>query len=169
MKITDTHVYFYSGKQVFSNFYNTPNQFTDPITGIKFSSSEKAFMWRKANFFNDHITQKLIEYEEESSEVKRLGRLVRNYNEDAWSIVRFGFMIYVNLLKYTQNPEFAKQLIDTGNRILVEASPYDKVWGVMLEENDPLILDAKNWKGQNLLGHSLEIVRFMSRPENLNK
>jgi len=70
-----------------------------------------------------------------------------------------GFMKYVNYLKFTQNLEFRNQLLETENRTLVEASPYDKIWGVGLEETNDLILDEKNWLGQNLLGKALMEVR----------
>ena len=50
-------------------------------------------------------------------------------------------------------------ICSTKNTILVEASPYDKIWGVGLGVDDPLILDNKNWKGENLLGFILTNVR----------
>ena len=66
----------------------------------------------------------------------------------------------VNVLKSKfQIPELKEALLRTGDRIIVEASPYDKIWGVGLEENDPRILNEKNWRGQNLLGKALIEVR----------
>ncbi len=120
-------------------------------------------MFYKAFFFGDKTVCSLIEEHAKARahprEVKELGRRVRNYNDKIWSTVRFGFMTYVNLLKYQQNPDLGAQLKDTGDRVLVEASPVDRVWGVGLGENDPLILDEKNWTGKNLLGQSLMTVR----------
>lgn len=166
MKITDTHVFFYTN--FMSNWYSTQDikpQFTDPITKIAFNNTEEAFMWYKSYFFNDTNTcDKIVEHAKAAKhprDVKALGREVRGYNEEAWSIVRLGFMTYVNLLKYRQNPDLTAKLIETGNRILVEASPVDKVWGVGLSENDPLILDPANWTGLNLLGIALMRVREM--------
>ena len=69
--------------------------------------------------------------------------------------------IYVNYLKFSQNEIFKQKLLETGNRILVEASPVDKIWGVGLDENDENILDESKWKGQNLLGKALMEVRKM--------
>ena len=153
MKYTDTHVYFWGGP--FSNWDNC--HFV--CGGIKFHNTEQAFMWWKAKFFNDEETAKKIELEFNPSEVKRLGRLVKNYKDDECSVVRMLYMIEVNEQKFNQNPFYKEILIRTENRVLVEASPYDKIWGVGLAEDNPLILDEKNWLGQNLLGKALMEVR----------
>lgn len=159
MITTDTHVYFYTARP-FHNWVRTEKQFIDPLAndGV-FESTEQAFMWWKAAFFQDWDTRGLIYDERDPRAVKELGRLIRGYNDAAWSCVRLGYMAYVNLLKYQQNPEWADTLLATGNRIIVEASPIDRVWGVGLSEKDPLILDAANWKGENLLGEALMTVR----------
>lgn len=159
MKITDTHVYFYSGKEIYSNWHTTPNQFLDPNSGLHFNTTEQHFMWSKAMFFGDTAAASLAAKTTDPREVKALGRKVLKYNDKAWECVRLGFMTYANLLKYQQNPEWGQTLKDTGNRILVEASPYDTIWGVGLGETDPLILNEAAWKGRNLLGIALMAVR----------
>ena len=155
MKTTDTHVYFWRGE--FSNWH--PCQFV--YLDNTFHSTEQAFMWRKAMCFKDKETADKILLTTDSQQAKRLGRLIKNYNEEIWGTARFWFMVYVNIQKFKQNPNLKKLLIDTENRILVEASPYDKIWGVGLEEENPLILDEKNWLGTNLLGKALMEVRNM--------
>jgi len=155
MKTTDTHVYFWNG--IYSNWDNC--HFTDPKSCIRFQNSEQAFMWYKAAFFDDEETKKLIEYTPNPKQVKQLGRQVKKYNDETWNTIRFENMVYVNELKFSQNPHYGKALLNTENRIIVEASPYDKIWGVGLLEDDPLILDEKNWKGLNLLGKALMDVR----------
>lgn len=164
MIVTDTHVFFYTN--YLSNWWSTKDikpQFTDPITEFVWNNTEEAFMWEKANFFGDlDISNKIVTHarmRRHPREVKELGRQVRGYDEKAWACVREGHMAYVNLLKYQQNPDLAEQLKATGTRILVEASPVDRVWGVGLAENDPLILDPMNWRGSNLLGEALMTVR----------
>ena len=164
MIVTDTHVYFYTN--VFSNWYSTQDiksQFTDNITGLTWNNTEEAFMFYKAFFFCDTETMDKICFHSNNKYhplgVKDLGRLVKKYDDKAWGCVRFGYMVYVNYLKFSQNADFKKLLLDTGDRILVEASPVDKIWGVGLEEKDDLILNEKNWKGQNLLGKALMEVR----------
>lgn len=156
MKITTTHVYFYS-KTVFSNWDRS--DLLCPIHNIRFFSSEHAFMWYKAHFFNDIKKREQIRMCKHSSDAKNFGREVSNFNEALWNTVKLGFMTYVCYLKFRQVPERRQALLDTGSRTLVEASPVDLIWGVGLEEDDPLILDEKNWRGINLLGVSLMQVR----------
>lgn len=156
MKITDKYVFFWHG--IFSNWHLC--KIIDPITGTEFTSTEQAFMWYKADFFRDYGTRKLIEQAETPKEAKALGRNVIGFNEEAWAIMRYPYMAYVNLLKYEQNEDCRKALIDTGNRVLVEASPYDIVWGIGLAEDDPDVTDMEKWRGANLLGFCLTTVRI---------
>lgn len=163
MKITDTHVYFYS-RTVFSNFY--PCKFTDPINNNEFLNSEQAFMWYKAHMFGDFETRTKIGWAKEPGEAKALGRQVRNYNELAWTATKRGFMKYVVYLKFSQNPELKAELLATGDKILVEASKTDEVWGCGLSEDDPRILQTKNWTGMNYLGEALMNVRSWIRADD---
>lgn len=155
MKTTDTHVYFWRG--IFSNWH--PCKFEDDEFAITFNNTEQAFMYEKAKFFGDFETAELIVEEPDPKKAKALGRAVKNYNEFIWSIARFNLMVKVNLAKYKQNSDVRDQLMETGDKILVEASPYDGIWGVKLGEDDPRILDVKQWKGSNLLGKALMNVR----------
>lgn len=162
MITTDTHVYFWGGACVFSNWHRTLGQIKDPLNhGLICHSSEQHFMWLKAVFFQDDRTAGLIENNPDPALAKRAGRLIDRYDDKMWSCVRLGFMTYSCYLKYSQNADLRQTLLDTGNRTLVEASPVDCVWGVGLNEDDPLILDPANWRGTNLLGQALMTVRGM--------
>lgn len=160
MKTTDTHVYFYMGRDIYSNFWTDPQQFKDPFfLNHAFDCTEQAFMAYKARFFSDDQSLSLILKEPRPALAKELGRAVMGYDDKSWSCVRLGYMTYVNYLKFSQNERYKKQLLDTGDRTIVEASKKDKVWGVGLYEDDPLILEEKNWLGTNLLGVALMHVR----------
>lgn len=152
---TDTHVYFWTNW--LSNFKVC--KVTDPLIRVSFNTTEHAYMWYKAYFFGDEDTMKKLERNITPREAKNLGREVANYRDDLWDCVRYGYMVYVNYLKYTQNEDLKKKLLETGEKVLVEASPYDRIWGVGFSADNPLILDDKNWTGQNLLGKALMDVR----------
>lgn len=153
MKITNTHIYFWDG--IYSNFY--------PITfmykGQIFLNSEQAFMWEKARTFNDSAIALLVLQANRPEDAKKLGRKVSGFNDSVWDKVKEQIMYDVVYAKFSSSPTLKSQLISTGNKILVEASPYDKIWGVGLREEDNRILNEKNWLGQNLLGKVIMKVR----------
>ena len=153
MKTTNTHVYFYGGP--LSNWY--PSEFNDR-KGIHFPTAEHAFMYYKALLFKDTITANKILSAPTPIQAKALGRQFSNYNDIVWGFNRMECMKAVLYLKFA-NVTLKAFLLDTGSKQIVEASPYDMIWGVGLGENDPAILNAANWKGQNLLGKLLMIVR----------
>lgn len=163
MKITDQYVFFVETECPFSNWH--PAEFE--YKGNKFKNSEQAMMWEKANTFNDqNIAQKVLMVSD-PKEVKALGRSIQNYKEDVWSAVRKDLVTEILKCKFAQNPSMKMELLDTKNRILVEAAHYDNIWGVGLKQNDPAILDPKNWKGLNLLGQALMDTRdYLNGLEN---
>jgi ribA/ribD-fused uncharacterized protein len=153
-RITDTHVYFW-GDPTLSNWGPAP--FT--YKGKHFANSEQAFMWEKAMCFGDTEIANEILKTSNPKNAKDLGRLVKNYKEDIWATKRYKAMVDVCLAKFSQNKDRLETLLSTGDRILVEGSPYDTVWGVGIHWAEEEILDEKNWRGQNLLGKSLMEVR----------
>jgi len=116
-------------------------------------------MYSKAVLFDDSFIADKILRSSSPREQKDLGRRVTGYDDNIWDTERLDIMSHGLYYKFDQNPEFKQQLLDTGDRILVEASPYDKIWGVGLAEDSDDILDEQLWKGQNLLGKTLMNVR----------
>lgn len=157
MLTTPTHIYFFGGVAIYSNWFPAP--FEDPITHVKFANSEQAFFWYKAHFFGDLTARAKIAAEPNPAAAKKLGREVRGFNKTSWDLVKVPFMTYVNYLKYTQDAALWQELLDTGDRVLVEASPFDEIWGIGLGVHDPLTLNEANWRGENLLGKALMQVR----------
>lgn len=155
--ITDTHVYFYSGREHYSNWHVTPGQFRYPRAQTLFDCSERAFMWEKATFFGDHMIAHAILLAKDPRETKELGRKVQGYDDKVWTCVREGLMANVCLAKYSQNPAWAAELKATDKRILVEASPVDRIWGCGLDVETAA--SGAPWNGLNLLGESLMTVR----------
>jgi ribA/ribD-fused uncharacterized protein len=154
MKITDTHVYFWKG--YLSQWFKS--KMVDEF-GVEYNCCEQFMMYRKALLFKDHEIAKKILATSNPREQKELGRLVKNYDEKKWLAMREIIVTDGNLFKFAQNESLKSELLKTENRIIVEASPFDKIWGVGLDEENPLILDEKNWQGLNLLGKCLMKVR----------
>lgn len=138
-----------------SNWY--PSTFT--LKGIDFSSMEQYMMYRKAICFDDDKVAAQILATEDVAEIKALGRLVAGYDENLWNGVR-QIVVYEGLLaKSSQNPELKERLKSTGSAVLAECAVKDRIWGIGLSMRDPDRFDRTKWKGQNLLGYALMMVR----------
>ena len=156
MRVTDTHIYFWGS--FLSNWI--PNNLHMEYNREIFTNSEQLFMYIKAMRFHDTDTaDEIVKFGYEPKVAKQLGRQVKNYNEEQWNILRFLSMYDAIMCKFQSDKKLKQQLLDTGDKILVEGSPMDPIWGVMIKWDDDRILDEKNWKGQNLLGKVLMKVR----------
>lgn len=159
MLVTNKYVLFWDDFDIYSNFY--PSEFD--MEGHHFYWSEQAFMWQKAIAFGDsEIAEKILTMKPDINtalECKNLGRKVSGFDSLRWDEISFAAMKKALHEKFTQDSFLHDQLIETGNLILVEASPYDKIWGIGLSENDPDAQDETKWKGSNLLGKVLMEVR----------
>jgi len=129
------------------------------IGSTQFSSMEQYVMYQKAIVFNDTKSAKKILETTDVSKIKALGRQVSNYNDKYWNGVR-QIIIYKGLLeKFSQNKDLKKRLLNTGNDILAECAVQDKIWGIGLSMKDVNRWDMEKWRGENLLGFALMMVR----------
>jgi len=120
--------------------------------------AEQAMMLSKAYYFGDRDTFNLILSSSSPREQKRLGRLVRDFSECEWSLVRFDIVVKNNYDRARLDRPFQDALLSTRGLSLVEASPYDRIWGIGMDVGNPEILNRENW-GENLLGDALVEVR----------
>jgi len=152
-RITDTHIFFWNGP--FSNWYDAEFEYKNH----KFENSEQAFMWLKAlHYGDDEIAEKILNTPDPRKN-KALGREIKGFIEEDWTLHSLGYMIDVNIAKFSQNPDLKEHLKNSGDKIIVEASPYDKVWGIGLHQDDDRVLDESQWDGENKLGITLMTVR----------
>lgn len=154
MRVTDTHVYFWNG--IFSQWYDSPfvNSF-----GESFHCCEQYMMAYKALLFDDIASYHKIMASSDPKTIKKLGRAIANFNQEEWDREKCSIVTTGNFHKFTQDSELEKILLDTGTKTLVEASPYDRVWGIGLAEDNDDVLDESKWLGENLLGKCLMHVR----------
>ena len=156
------YIYFWKTNEKYgflSNWYESP--FVKD--GIKFLNSEQYFMWKKQQLFdplNKSLEKKIIETNNPKT-MKDLGRLVKNFNQTVWDKEKYDIMKAALIEKFSQNQDLKKALLDTKDVVLVEASPYDKIWGIGINEKDAI--NNKPWKGENLLGEALMEIRGIFR------
>jgi ribA/ribD-fused uncharacterized protein len=140
---------------VFSQWHTTPFNLADR----EFSTAEQWMMFCKATLFEDHKRAEAILATDDPSVQKRLGALVTPFDQTIWDQWKVEIVYTGNVAKFTQNAGAARQLLRTGNTMLVEANVRDWVWGVGLALDDPKVMQPKEWRGSNLLGRILTLVR----------
>ena len=116
-------------------------------------------MAEKARLFGDTKAEQKIISASNPGEAKKLGRSVLGFDDNLWFENRFSIVVNANVAKFSQNAELKTYLLGTGSRVLVEASPVDKIWGIGLAVNDAGFENPNLWKGENLLGFALMEVR----------
>ena len=139
----------------FSNWYLA--DFT--AGGRQFSSVEQYMMYEKAMLFGDAETAEKVLKVHDAAEIKALGRQVKNYDDGKWNGIR-QIVVYIGALaKFSQNPELSAKLAATGDALLAECEPSDKIWGIGMPLDDDRRHEPEKWQGQNLLGYTLMMVR----------
>ena len=121
--------------------------------------AEQYMMASKAWIFGDEEIKKEILETRDPKQMKSLGRKVRNFDAQIWDKTRHSIVLNGNYHKFAQNKDMRDILLDTGDKILVEASPMDTIWGIGLGANNPKATDPASWRGSNLLGFALMEVR----------
>ncbi len=138
-------------KSCFSQWYDVVFE----KESIVYRSAEHFMMAEKARLFGDMSIIRRIVSAKNPGEAKKLGREIKNFNEELWLKHRFEIVVEANLLKFEQHEELKDYLLGTKDRILVEASPVDKIWGIGLAGDDDNAENPNKWKGLNLLGYAL--------------
>lgn len=120
---------------------------------------EQFMMAAKAELFGDEEMREQILDCGDPRTIKALGRKVRKFEEAVWDKVKYSIVLNGNYCKFSQDPMLRAFLLSTGDCVLVEASPYDRVWGIGMGQSNEKITDPFAWRGQNLLGFALMEVR----------
>lgn len=132
---------------------------TFQVNNQEFSSMEQYMMFEKAKCFQDDAIAYRIMQTNDVAQIKLLGRAVSNFNELVWNGMR-QIIVYEGLLaKFSQNSELAQKLLKTENAIFVECAVHNRMWGIGLSMQDQNRYRMQSWRGQNLLGYSLMMVR----------
>ena len=147
--------FFFTEANPFSQWYRC----TFTVGENTFNCAEQYMMHGKALLFADRETAAKILAADHPRQHKALGRKVKPFDDATWKRERAAIVRAGNHAKFTQNAELLDQLPATKGTTLVEASPYDKIWGIGLAATDPRAKDPALWRGQNLLGKILTELR----------
>jgi ribA/ribD-fused uncharacterized protein len=147
------------GSECLSQWYPAPFE----AYGHVFPTAEHFMMYRKAVLFEDDATAAQILNAPSPNAVKALGRTVKDFDESLWQSHRFTVVAEGSLRKFTANAALREFLVGTKERVLVEASPTDRVWGIGLSADDKHAKNPLLWRGLNLLGFALMVARLELR------
>lgn len=148
-------------KACLSQWY--PSEFR--AEGETYRWAEQYMMAQKALLFGDQAVFRQIMEAKNPGQCKKLGRQISPFQAETWDAHKSRIVEAGNLAKFSQNPELKEFLLNTGDRILAEASPYDRIWGIGLAAQDKAAQNPLLWPGQNLLGFALMEVRDRLRRE----
>jgi ribA/ribD-fused uncharacterized protein len=143
------------GKGCLSQWWPAPFTLDDKT----FATAEHYMMWRKATLFGDTGTAARILRADHPAQAKDLGREVRDFDNATWEQARYDVVVAASTAKFGADPALRAYLLATGDRVLVEASPTDRVWGIGRTADDPAARDPRRWRGLNLLGFALMAAR----------
>ena len=149
-----------------SNFYYSPFTasylYEDDVKSYEFKTAEHAVHFFKAKLFSDLETANKIMMTDYPKVAKNLGRTVKNFDQNIWDLNKRAIYTEVIKAKFTdeRNSDIKQRLLDTKEYVLVECSPYDRIWGIGYSKNSPEFIakEFDKW-GQNLLGLILMRVR----------
>lgn len=133
------------------------------IDGTVYNCAEQYMMAKKAILFGDIETHRLIMAANEAKEHQQLGRKIQGFDHRLWDVHKIGIVWSANFLKFNQHDDLKQRLIDTGNRIIAEATPTDCIWGIGFSPDQAEALDVKQWRGTNLLGVILMSLRSVMK------
>ncbi|MBQ1093079.1 NADAR family protein [Streptomyces sp. B93] len=125
------------------------------VDGVRYATAEHWMMAAKARLFGDAEAERGVLSAGHPAAAKKAGRLVRGFDEAVWERERFGIVVEGSVHKFASGEELRGFLLGTGDRVLVEASPMDRVWGIGLTATDEGASDPERWRGLNLLGFAL--------------
>jgi ribA/ribD-fused uncharacterized protein len=144
-----------TGPGCLSQWYPAP--FT--VDGVRYATAEHYMMAGKARLFGDTEAERLVLASDDPGKAKGAGRRVSGFDEDIWAAHRYDLVVAANIAKFGRHSPLKNFLLGTGNRVLVEASPTDTVWGIGLSAAQPEARHPSQWRGLNLLGFALMDVR----------
>jgi ribA/ribD-fused uncharacterized protein len=142
-------------KSCFSQWWIAPFQ----VDGVTYPTAEHWMMAGKAKLFGDTVAFEKIVVAKTPAAAKKIGRLVQNFDPELWDRHKFELVVTGNGHKFSRHPALKDFLLATGEQVLVEASPMDKVWGIGMAAESLAAKNPASWKGSNLLGFALMEVR----------
>jgi len=130
------------------------------IDGVEYNCCEQYMMAEKAKLFEDEeMLKKIMASKDPRQQKMEYGRNVKDFDQGKWEAVAKDIVYKANYEKFTQNSDCFLEMSRSRGYTVVEASPYDVIWGIGLGVDDPKAKIRSEWRGTNWLGEIIEKVR----------
>lgn len=163
----------------FSNFFDQSDMPFDFVVPAEFCAralgevdrvvrcefSEKAIMLCKAAAMGDRASYEELVHVKDPSTAKRIGREVLSFAQAVWDHIVCAVAFEVVHQKFSKTPALQPVLLQTGDRLIAEATRNDKNWGIGIDVGDRRVQSPSKWQGFNLLGWALMETRAILREE----
>lgn len=147
------------GPHVLSQWHRHPFE----VEGVRYLTAEHFMMAAKATLFDDEVRLREILASATPREAKALGRRVAGFDDATWTAHREDVVTRASVAKFGSDRRLRDYLLDTGDTVLVEASPRDRIWGIGMGRANPDAQLPSRWRGRNLLGFALMQARATLR------
>jgi len=137
-------------KACLSQWYPAPFE----VDGVRYATAEHWMMVGKARLFEPAMIEPILAAPSPAA-AKALGRTVAGFRPDVWDAHKVDIVVEGSVHKFAQNPVMGAFLAGTKQRVLVEAAPRDRIWGIGLGADNPKAQDPRTWRGHNHLGFAL--------------
>ena len=145
-----------------SNFYHS----TFEYAGTHFNAAEQFIMYHKVLLFNRFDLAEMIIDQKDPHECKKIARRpFPEFNSALWDKTCITIVKRALTAKFIQNPDMLEVLLSTGDALLFGLDTHDNKWSIGIEPNGKDEYDVSKWKGSNLLGRVMMIVREELRNE----
>ena len=150
-------IHLFWQQSVFNQWTRSPFVYDN----VEYINCEQFMMAQKASIFGDDEIYEKIMRETNPKTIKGLGRRVKGFDTTIWDQHKYQIVVLGNMAKFTdpRNSDMKEALLSTGNSMLAEASPYDKIWGIGVAADHTDATNPSKWRGENLLGKALMEVR----------
>lgn len=130
------------------------------VNNVSYEHMEQFMMAAKARLFKDKVSFDKIMKTSSQKVAKDLGRKVEGFDQGVWDANCYKIVVSGLIAKFMQNRAASDFLATSAPHVLVEASPWDRNWGVGLAMTSSDVFDPPKWRGRNLLGFALTETRF---------
>jgi len=124
--VPEKFTFFWKHESLFSQHHKC----SFVIDNVRYNCAEQWMMQQKAILFGDEEMARKIMETDDPKRMQRMGRKIRGLDQEIWDEYSYDIVYKGNTHKFAQDNNILKSLRQTTGTTLIEASPYDRIWGI---------------------------------------